>query len=200
MRAPMPEPAALQKGMWDEPICTGLSWWYAPPRMDTAPIIVTALFGHEDQAWFEGLRRAHFPPERNQLAAHLTMFHHLPPTLADELKTRLAEETRRVPAPDARLAAPFSLGKGVAYRIDSPGLAAIRARLAEAFAGLLTPQDQAGWRAHVTVQNKAEPAAARALLAELSRGYAARPLAIAGLAAWWYRGGPWEPLSRHMFG
>ena len=24
-------------------------------------------------------------------------------------------------------------------------------------------------------------------------------LAIAGLAAWWYRGGPWEPLSRHMF-
>ncbi len=24
--------------------------------------------------------------------------------------------------------------------------------------------------------------------------------AITGLAAWWYRGGPWAPLSRHMFG
>ena len=165
-----------------------------------APIIVTALFGAEDQAWFDALRRAHFPPERNHLAAHLTMFHHLPPSIEDELKRRLAEETRGVRAPEARLAAPYSLGKGVAYRIDSPQLAAIRARLAEAFAGLLTPQDQAGWRAHVTVQNKVEPGTAKALLGELSAGFAPRPLRIAGLASWWYRGGPWEPLSRHMFG
>ena len=26
-----------------------------------------------------------------------------------------------------------------------------------------------------------------------------RPVELAGLATWWYRGGPWEPLSRHMF-
>ena len=166
----------------------------------TAPIIVTALFGAQDQAWFDALRRAHFPPERNHLAAHLTLFHHLPPSVAGEVKQRLVAETRGVPAPAARLAAPYSLGRGVAYRIDSPGLAAIRARLAEAFAGLLTPQDDAGWRAHVTVQNKVAPAAAKALLAELGSGFAARPLRIAGLAAWWYRGGPWEPLSRHVFG
>jgi len=164
-----------------------------------APIIVTALFGRADQAWFDGLRAKHFPPERNHLAAHLTMFHHLPPTMAEELKHRLVQETRGIAAPAARLAAPYSLGRGVAYRIDSSDLAAIRARLADAFAGLLTPQDQAGWRAHVTVQNKVEPAAAKALLATLARDYAPRPLAIAGLAAWWYRGGPWEPLSRHMF-
>lgn len=168
--------------------------------MSLAPIIVTALFGAEDQAWFDDLRRAHFPPERNHLAAHLTMFHHLPPSLAEELKRRLAEETRGVRAPEARLMAPYSLGRGVAYRIDSPELAAVRARLAEAFAGLLTPQDQAGWRAHVTVQNKVEPPVAKALLAEVSRDHRPRPLRIAGLASWWYRGGPWEPLSRHMFG
>lgn len=165
-----------------------------------APIIVTALFGAADQAWFDAQRRAHFPPERNHLAAHLTMFHHLPPSCAAELRQRLATETRGVRAPAARVAGVFSLGRGVAYRIDSDGLAAIRARLAEAFTGLLTPQDSAGWRAHVTVQNKVEPATAKALLAELSRGFAVRPVAIAGLAAWWYRGGPWEPLSRHMFG
>ena len=165
-----------------------------------APIIVTALLGAEDQAWFDGLRRRHFPPERNVLAAHLTMFHHLPPSSADELKRRLTRETRGFVAPDARVAAPFSLGKGVAHRIDSPGLQAVRARLAEAFAGLLTPQDQAGWRAHVTIQNKVAPAAAKALLAELSGGFESRPVRVAGLAAWWYRGGPWEPLSRHSFG
>ena len=167
--------------------------------MTNAPIIVSALFGAEDQAWFDRLRREHFPPERNQLSAHLTMFHHLQPSLAPELKQRLAAATRRTRAPDARVAGLVSLGRGVAYRIDSPGLAAIRGELADAFSGTLLPQDQQGWRAHVTVQNKVEPAAAKALLAELSAGFVARPVAIAGLAAWWYRGGPWEPLSRHMF-
>lgn len=164
-----------------------------------APIIVSALFGAADHAWLDGLRRAHFPPERNQLAAHLTLFHHLPPTLAPELKRRLAELTRGRPAPAARAAGLFSLGRGVAIRIDSADLAAIRAELADAFAGLLTPQDQVGWRPHVTIQNKVDPAEAKALLGRLQPGFAPRPVAIAGLAAWWYRGGPWELLSRHMF-
>ena len=45
---------------------------------EVAPIIVTALFGRQDTAFFDAMRREHFPPERNQLAAHLTMFHALP--------------------------------------------------------------------------------------------------------------------------
>ena len=166
---------------------------------ETAPIIVTALFGAADQAFFDAARRAHFPAERNQLAAHLTMFHHLPPSLADEVKHRLTQETRGVPAPEARVAGLIPLGRGVAYRIESEGLATIRAGLVEAFRGLLTPQDQAGWRAHVTVQNKVEPAVAKQLLGQMEAGFRPRPVTIAGLAAWWYRGGPWEPLSQHRF-
>ena len=164
-----------------------------------APIIVTALFGGEDQAWFDAQRRAYFPPERNQLAAHLTMFHHLPPSLDGELQRRLAERTRGQRKPEARVAGLISLGGGTAYRIDSPELAAIRDDLAQAFSGMLTPQDQAGWRAHVTIQNKVPPAEARALKARLEPEFRPRRVAVAGLAAWWYRGGPWEPLSRHMF-
>ena len=164
-----------------------------------APIIVSALFGRADQAWFDALRRRHFPPERNQLDAHLTLFHHLPPSAAPELKQRLTAATRGVRAPDARAAGLMSLGRGVAFRIEAPALTALRAELADAFAGLLTPQDAGGWRAHVTIQNKVQPAVAKLLLAELSRGFAPRDVEIAGLAAWWYRGGPWEPLSRHMF-
>ena len=169
------------------------------PATPPAPIIVTALMGREDAACFDALRQTHFPSERNRLAAHLTMFHHLPPSSADELRHRLSTLTRDTPPPAARVAAPFSLGRGVAYRIDSPALEAIRATLADAFAGLLTPQDQAGWRPHVTVQNKVEPAAAKALLASLSAEFRPRAVSVAGLASWWYRGGPWEPLSRHLF-
>jgi 2'-5' RNA ligase len=163
-----------------------------------SPIIVSALFGPQDFTWLDGLRRAHFPPQRNQLSAHLTLFHHLPPSLAPELKQRLAEITRTT-RPPAMAAGVISLGRGVAIRIDSPQLTAIRADLANAFAGLLLPQDAAGWRPHVTIQNKVEPAAARALHATLAHDFKPQPIAIIGLAAWWYRGGPWEPLSRHLF-
>jgi hypothetical protein len=165
-----------------------------------APIIVTALFGKQDQAWFDGLRRAHFPPERNHLAAHLTMFHHLSPVLEAELRQRLTGETRRIPPPAARITGLMSLGRGTAFRIESPALADIRARIADAFAMMLIPQDAAPWRAHVTVQNKVTPAEAKILFTALSADFRPRSVAIAGLAAWWYCGGPWAPLSRHMFG
>lgn len=165
-----------------------------------APVIVTALLGDRDFAWADGLRRQYFPPERNHLAAHLTLFHHLPPSLLPELTARLMAATRGRAAPAARYVGPMSLGRGVALKIDSPELAEIRRQLAESFAGLLTPQDQAGWRAHVTVQNKVAPAKAKALLARLAVECPPRPIVVAGLAAWYYRGGPWELIRRFPFG
>jgi hypothetical protein len=165
----------------------------------TAPIIVTALLGPDDFAWADGLRRAHFPPERNHLRAHLTLFHHLPPTVERELSD-LLRQLCKAPAPVARLASVVSLGRGVAYVVDSPELHDIRAQVAERFATLLIQQDKAGWRPHITVQNKVAPPVARALLTELQAGFRPRPLAISGLAAWWYRGGPWEAIGAWGFG
>ena len=69
-----------------------------PHSVDAAPIIVSALFGDADLAWLDALRRAHFPPARNQLPAHLTLFHHLPPSIEGELGARLGTETRHVAA------------------------------------------------------------------------------------------------------
>ncbi|WP_294293579.1 2'-5' RNA ligase family protein [uncultured Sphingomonas sp.] len=157
------------------------------------------MFGHEDATVLDGLRRAYFPPERNQLAAHLTLFHHLPPSVADELKHRLIGLTRGAPAPQAWLGGVMSLGRGTAFRVESPELEGIRAELASAFAPLLTPQDRAGWRPHVTIQNKVAPTEAKALQAQLSADFLRRPLHIKGLASWWYRGGPWERHSLHNF-
>jgi 2'-5' RNA ligase len=163
-----------------------------------APIIVTALLGASDFAWADSLRRAHFPPERNLVPAHLTLFHHLPPSLADELRDQLKAEVR-AGSPAARLVGLQHLGRGVAFRVESPELVAIRERLADHFGGMLTPQDQAPWRPHITVQNKVEPKVAKALLAELEASFVPSPLRIAGLTSWWYRGGPWERLSEHRF-
>lgn len=163
-----------------------------------APVIVTALFGDEDHAYFDGLRQKHFPPERNQLAAHLTMFHHLPPTVLPELRNRLALIVRGG-APAAEISGLIDLGRGVAFRIRAPGLDEIRADLAAAFHGMLTPQDDNSWRAHVTIQNKVGPAEAKLLLAQLQETFRPRPVKLAGLAAWYYRGGPWEQIARYPF-
>ncbi|NJC33301.1 hypothetical protein GGR88_000775 [Sphingomonas jejuensis] len=166
---------------------------------DTAPLILTAMLGPEDHRWADDLRQAHFPPERNQLAAHLTMFHALPPSAAPELKRRIVDETRGVAAPDASVARILDLGGGTALGIQSPGLVEIRARIADAFHGSLTAQDAQGWRPHITIQNKVTRDAAKALQAAMSADFRPRAIRIHGLAAWAYRGGPWEPLFEARF-
>jgi 2'-5' RNA ligase superfamily len=155
--------------------------------------------GDADFAWADGQRRAYFPPERNQLRAHLTLFHHLPPSCEGELLGRLRAATLDAPPP-AMIDGLMSLGYGVAYRIRSDALCQIRADIAEAFAGLLIPQDQAAWRPHITIQNKAKPVIAKELLMQLSAEFKPRPLMIAGLAAWHYMGGPWWPIAAYRFG
>jgi hypothetical protein len=161
-------------------------------------LIVTAALGAEDFAWLDGQRRAYFPPERNQLAAHLTMFHALPPSAEAEAGRVLAREAAS-PAPMATLAGLMNLGRGVAYRIVSDELEAIRRSVAEHFHGFLSAQDSQGWRPHVTIMNKAEPAVAKALLRELDTSFSPRPLKIAGLELHRYLGGPWERLGRWSF-
>lgn len=163
-----------------------------------APIIVAALFGDADFAYLDALRQAHFPPERNQLSAHLTLFHHLPPSAEAELKARLAQAAK-TPAPVARLAGIMNLGRGVALSVRSDELEMIRRELAETFKGLLTPQDAGGWRPHVTIQNKAPADEVKALSQRMSTTFQPRPLVIAGLAAYHYLGGPWSLITRYPF-
>lgn len=166
--------------------------------LQAGPLIVTAEMGAEDFAWLDGLRRRHFPPERNQLAAHLTMFHALPPSCADEARRVLSAQASSA-RPNAILAGLMNLGGGVAFRIASDELEAIRNNLSDHFHGLLSAQDSQGWRPHVTIQNKVAPKVARALLAELEADFCPRPLAITGLALHRYLRGPWEKLGAWSF-
>lgn len=161
-------------------------------------LIVTAELGAADLAWLDGLRRAHYPPERNQLAAHLTMFHAVAPSAEPELRRRLADLAAG-PAPAAHIAGVMNLGGGVALRVVSDDLDALRATLAGDLHGLLGAQDSSGWRPHVTIQNKVPPKVARELRQLLERDFAPRRLRIAGLGLHRYLGGPWETLGLYSF-
>lgn len=162
------------------------------------PLIITAELGSVDFAWLDGERRQYFPAERNQLAAHLTMFHALPPSLEEEARRTLKQQTA-APPPRAMVAGLMNLGGGVAYRIASDDLDKIRTAIADHFHGSLSAQDAGGWRAHVTIQNKVKPGEARALKEELERNFQPRPLTIRELALHRYLGGPWEKLGAWAF-
>ena len=99
-------------------------------------LIVTAEIAPLDFSWLQGLRRAHYPPERNQVPAHLTMFHALPPSVEAELRSRLARIVRQRP-PAARIAGLMDLGGGVAFRVVSADLDRMREELAADLHGLL---------------------------------------------------------------
>jgi len=161
-------------------------------------LIVTAEIVAADFAWLDALRRRHYPPERNQVPAHLTMFHALPPSAEAEIRRDLGRQAANR-APRATIAGLMNLGTGVAFRVISDDLDAIRADLAGHFHGLLGAQDSAGWRPHVTIQNKVQPSVARRVLADLEMEFRPRPVGISALALHRYAGGPWEALGRYPF-
>ena len=164
-----------------------------------APLILTAAFDKPTFERFQSERRAHFPPERNLVPAHLTLFHALPASEAASVAERCRLVTRGEPSIEARGTGLFNLGKGVAYRIEASALARLRAELADAWAPLLTQQDRAGFHPHVTIMNKAEPAAAKALLAAMQARFVPWSFALIGLDLWRYLAGPWEAAGSFRF-
>jgi hypothetical protein len=161
-------------------------------------LIVTVEIGSSDLAWLDGLRKAHYPPERNRVPAHLTMFHALPPSAEWEVRRALSRVAAERP-PSASIDGLMNLGGGVAFRVVSPELDEVRRELVRDFHGLLSAADEGGWRPHVTIQNKVPPKNARALLARLESEFRTRPLSIAGLGLHRYLDGPWEKIAVYAF-
>jgi hypothetical protein len=163
-----------------------------------APLLVTAELPRDVYGWAEGLRRKHFPPERNKVRAHATLFHALPPSLEPELKRMLAELSAE-PPPAATITGLMPLGGGTAFAIASPELTAIHEEMVERLHGVLTAQDRQRRKLHVTVQNKVTGAEAKALQAELAAGFDPRDFAFAGLSLHRYLGGRWEDAGTWPF-
>lgn len=163
------------------------------------PLIVTAALDQGAFDWFEDLRQAHFPHHRNHVPAHLTLFHALPGEHEDAVAQTLKAASRGLRPLQLDVRGPWSLGRGVAYRLASPDLEGLRKGLADAFSPGLTRQDQAPFRPHITVQNKAEPDEARQLLERLQMEFEPFPIFAEGLLLWRYLGGPWALINQFHF-
>lgn len=170
-----------------------IDWIATGPPKPGAPLLITAELPPDVLAWADGLRRAHFPPERNRLRAHVTLFHALPPFVEDELLEVLGDLARAAPPP-ARLSGLMKLGGGTALAIDSAEMVELHGVIAERMHGLLTRQDAQPLHLHVTIQNKVTGEAARALQAELGPQLQPRAFRFHGFGLYAWEDGLWRPI------
>ena len=156
-------------------------------------LILTLELDPTSQQFFERLRQQHFPAHLNQIPAHLTLFHQLPP----EAVVTIEQVAAPRPAFPLQVTGLRSLGRGVAYTLASAPLQALHANLARTFAETLTPQDRQKFSPHIVIQNKSTPEAARTLLATLQRDFQPFTVQATGLTLWNYLNGPWQ--HAHFF-
>lgn len=165
-----------------------------------SPLIVTAKMDASSFEFFDELRRRHFPPERNFLSAHITLFHHLP---GDQI-TVVQEDLRNAASIQTAIELKFSnarfLGRGTAIQIESAELNALRGKLANGWHNWLTVQDNQKFKPHITVQNKVVAEKAKILFKQLKSAWQVKKGKAVGMQLWHYRGGPWELAKEFTFG
>ena len=164
---------------------------------EAAPLILTLQLDPESFAFFNNLRQKHFPPQINYLDAHLTLFHHLPPSAA------ITQRIEQVAAKQRKIALEVSglmkLGRGVAYKIKSDELVNLQEYFKKQWQEWLTPQDKQKFNPHITVQNKVDAATANTLYQELAVSEYPVVAEGIGLSLWEYKGGPWQKVKDYAF-
>ena len=168
-------------------------------EVQAAPLILTAKLPPDLHRRFTDLRRQYFPPERNYLEAHVTLFHALPASCEDEARSYLARLAGEMAPIAAQVEGLMSLGGGTAIRLASQDLLALRDLVADRFHGMLSAQDTHRPRLHVTIQNKVTAKEAKALQAALAGTIVPAAFRFPGLALYRYLGGPWELIRDFTF-
>lgn len=130
--------------------------------------------------------------------AHVSLFHALPGEQLPVVLEDVRAACRRRPF-DVEVTGVRSLGGGAALVLSSPALLEVRAGLAACWGGWLTRQDRQRFAGHVTVQNKVDPAQARALVEQLTASFTPWRLTATGVRVWRYLGGPWQHVGTTWF-
>jgi hypothetical protein len=153
----------------------------------------------ESFALLDALRREHYPPERNRVPAHVTLFHALPGEHAREVRALLnAVSTRQKPL-DVAVGEARTTERGVAVFLHSPQLLSLREMLAAEWWSWLTDQDTAGFVPHVTIQNNVSAGEAHRTRADIAGRLRLSRIRGVGLHLWRYRDGRWEDAQLFRF-
>jgi len=160
------------------------------------PLILTLKLDQTTFDFFNQLRQQYFPPERNFLPAHITLFHALPGDQHTNIYRSLQEVCCQTPVMSLTFPKLRFLGQGVAVEVNSSDLTRLQQQLAKNWQDWLTRQDRQGYRPHITIQNKVTADAAQQLHNQLAETWQPLEGRGEGLLLWYYKGGPWELVSQ----
>lgn len=169
---------------------------HTPPM---EPLVLTLAIEERAQIEFEQQRRRYFPASLNRVPAHISLFHALPGELLPAIHSRLVELAAATQPFPLRVHDVQKLGRGVAYALEAEPLTALHTALRGAWLSWLTRQDAQGFRPHVVIQNKADPAEARVLYEKMSANFRPYSVQATGLLLWRYLGGPWALEQEFAF-
>lgn len=169
------------------------------PVAPDAVLLVTLGFDAPTFERLDALRVRYFPPERNFIPAHVSLFHHLPGAEEAEIDAALAEAAASRGPIALRFPSLRRMDQGMMAVVEAPGLPAIHERLVRAFRSWLTPQDRQPFRSHVTIMNKAKREQAAQAFGELQAAWSPWTGIGDRLLLWEYRGGPWDAVASYPF-
>ena len=161
------------------------------------PLIISLMIDPASQAFFSAQRQQYFPAHANYLDAHLTLFHKLPAhnTLIDDTLISLSKR----PPFKMTVARLKSIGKGVAYAVESNEVQQLHVQMQHVFDPFLIGRDRQKIWPHITIQNKVTAYKAQTLLKDLSESFEPFPVTATGFATWYYLKGPWQKKAEFFF-
>jgi 2'-5' RNA ligase len=166
----------------------------------SASFVLTLEMDGDSFGRFNALRQAHYPPERNLVPAHVTLFRKLPDERSREIKELLTLVASRQK--------PFSVGvrevkemeRGVAIFLDAPQLYALHAMLADEWEPWLDDHERFDFQPHVTIAANVAPGDARRIRNDIAATFRPPRMQGIGLHLWRYRDGPWQHERLFPFG
>ena len=166
--------------------------------MPDALLILTLTLDDAIQQYFNNLRKAHFPPERNYLDAHLTLFHHLPAGETQIIEA-ISNTVSNFDKMQLQVTGVKNIGNGVAFAMECAQLQAMHKQLQQQWDTWLIPQDRQKLWPHITVQNKVNPDVAKSLKEKLEQEFTPFEITGTGLSLFEYQGGPWKFIREFEF-
>jgi hypothetical protein len=164
-----------------------------------SPLVLTLKLDRATFARFNHLRQQYFPPDKNIVPAHITLFHALP----GEQEATIQHDLQKICAIAPPLLLQFPklrfLGRGVAVEVACPELVQLHQQCAQTWSNWLTRQDRQGYRSHLTIQNKVPETEARLLYEQLAKDWTPCYGSGDGLLLWHYQGGPWSLVNEFLF-
>ncbi|MDX2216808.1 MAG: 2'-5' RNA ligase family protein [Oculatellaceae cyanobacterium bins.114] len=168
-------------------------------HLPNLPLILTLKLDQTTFERFNEWRQQYFPPAKNFLPAHVTLFHKLP----SEQETAIHQTLQHFCEGTSILSLHFptlrSLGQGVAIEIQSSELIELRKQLARGWSDWLSTQDRQGYRPHITIQNKVSVGEAQQVYQQLMSQWNPSDGYGEGLLLWRYEGGPWTLIHEFLF-